>query len=142
MMHDSNISSIQAKFRLLADCPPMPFKGFKQSMLSDKPGVYVISAVCDDVEEVFYVGRARNLAKRVYQHLMGGLTASALKKYMLASKKLETLAEAKCFILEHCQFRYLILVGDSDADGVRQRGMLEGYAMGTLQPKYGIYREH
>ena len=132
---------IQAQLNALRDSAPIAYKAMQRASMPVVPGVYLITARIDNAEEPYYVGRTRNLRARLYQHLMSNLRGSSLKRYLVHGREFGNPRDAKQFILDCCEIRYLAL-GDATDMGSRKRGMLEGYAMGVLQPKYGFYKEH
>lgn len=107
------------------------------SMLNDKlQGVY---AIFDKREgTALYVGRTKNMRRRLYtNHLMGPLTNARLKKYLIedTSNNISNLTEAKAFIRENCYFQFLV-----ENDIVR-RGQAEGLLSYALNVKY-MHEEH
>lgn len=114
------------------------FKELVPSMLEDKLAVvYVIYN--KDTEETLYVGRTKNLRRRLYtNHLMGPTTNARLKKYLIEDEGQSTitdLQQAKQFIKEKCYFQYI-----AEPD-MRKRGQIEGLISFLLDVKY-IHEEH
>jgi len=67
---------------------------------------------------------------------MGPRSNARLKKYLVDSGECSDMGTAKDFIRQNCLARW---IEESD---IRKRGAIEGYTMGLLFPKYGIYEEH
>lgn len=118
--------------------PVYTFEGLKPSMLEDGvAGVYVISH--RKTGEVLYVGRTKNLRRRLYtNHLMGPPTNARLKKYLVEDENepgIRDMAGAKQYLRENCEFQYL-----AEPDSTR-RGQLEGLFSYLLNVRY-IDEEH
>ena len=114
------------------------FAELKPSMLEDGlAGVYVISH--RDTGEVLYVGRTKNLRRRLYtNHLMGPPANARLKKYLVEDDNepgIRDMAAAKQYLRENCQFQYLV---EPDS---RRRGQLEGLFSYLFDVRY-IDEEH
>lgn len=121
----------------LINSKPIAFKELTPSKIPKAGGVYIITAKQRPKEEVYYIGRSKNLRQRLYNnHLMGPLSNARLKKYLIKSGECRNLQEAKDFIKKYCLARWI------EEDDIRRRGAIEGYATGLLFPKYGIYEEH
>jgi hypothetical protein len=116
---------------------PLAFADLVPSKLPVAGGVYLITARLDGLEEPYYVGRSKNLQRRIYtNHLMGPLANARLKKYLINTGECTDLLTAKQFIRDCCFVRWL------EESDIRKRGAIEGYVTGLLFPKYGIYEEH
>ena len=121
----------------LTNTIPVPFKKLTPSKIPEKPGIYLISVIIGPKEIPYYVGRTKNLRQRLYRnHLMGPLTNARLKKYLINFKECKNPKLAKNFIREKCLVRWFF-----ERD-IRKRGAVEGYVVGMVYPKYGIYEEH
>lgn len=99
------------------------FKGLTPSRLED--GLPVVYAITDKRDgKVLYVGRTKNLRRRLYtNHLMGPATNARLKKYLTEDPErpdIKDLEAAKQELIDHCYFQY-IPVAD-----MRTRGQIEG----------------
>jgi hypothetical protein len=128
---------VDESFQRLAALKPLPFSEMVPSKLPQAGGVYLITARLGGRELPYYVGRSKNLRRRLYNnHLMGPLANARLKKYLINSGECSGLAEAKQFLREYCLVRWI-----EEAD-IRKRGAIEGYVTGLLFPKHGIYEEH
>lgn len=120
--------------RIASDISKTEFRDLKATSLPKIAGVYVISNK-DSIP--LYVGRTKNLRQRIYNnHLMGPLTSARLKKYLIHAKVCENRGEAKKFIRDRCNVRWIKVLES------RKRGAVEGYITGKLFPKYGIEDEH
>ena len=125
-------------YQTLAHSPVYTFEEFKPSVLEDElAGVYVISHRITG--EVLYVGRTKNLRRRLYtNHLMGPPANARLKKYLVEDEnelQIETMEDAKKYRRENCQLQYMT---ESDT---RRRGQLEGLFSYLLNVRY-IHEEH
>lgn len=67
---------------------------------------------------------------------MGSVANARLKRYLIGSGECRGVADAKEFIKNYCYVRWI------EENDSRRRGAIEGYAVGLLFPKYGIYQEH
>lgn len=116
---------------------PLRFSQMTPSILPETAGIYLITKVENNVEIPYYIGRTRNMQKRLYRdHLMGSLSSAPLKKYLIDNHVCSTIEEAKDFMLSNCAARWI-----EEAD-YRKRGALESYCTSILFPKYGIEEEH
>ena len=131
------INYLSQALKILTNSKVLPFLIMTPSKIPAKPGVYMISVKNGDTEIPYYVGRSKNLRRRLYNdHLMGPLSNARLKKYLIRFKECNDLREAKKFIKEKCLTRWFL---EKD---YRKRGAVEGYVVGITFPKYGIYEEH
>lgn len=117
------------------------FKNLKPSMLTGDAGVYLLTFIQNAKTELpYYVGRTKNLRRRLYtNHLMGSTANARLKKYLVADDTEDLILNAtlaKTHIREHCGIRWIY------ENDTRIRGALEGYFTAMLFPKYGIAEEH
>ena len=113
------------------------FCGLTPSMLENVPGVY---AIFDHNKGVtLYVGRTKNIRRRLYtNHLMGPSTNARLKKYLAEDPKrpdIPDMAAAKKYLLDHCEFQYIRV------DDMTLRGQVEGLLSYLLDVTY-IHDEH
>ena len=113
------------------------FQGLKPSLLESVPGVY---AIYDrDTGATLYVGRKKNIRRRLYtNHLMGPETNARLKKYLLNDDRrpdISTMDEAKKYLQERCDFQYIRV------DDMTTRGQIEGLLSYLLDVTY-IHEEH
>ena len=113
------------------------FCGLTPSMLDSVPGVYAIFDHDKDV--TLYVGRAKNIRRRLYtNHLMGPSTNARLKKYLAEDPMrpdIPDMAAAKKYLLDRCEFRYIRV------DDMTLRGQVEGLLSYLLDVAY-IHEEH
>lgn len=117
------------------------FKNLKPNMLPVEEAVYLLTFIQNSKTELpYYVGRTKNIRRRIYtNHLMGSTTNARLKKYLVADETEDLIvspAIAKIYIRENCGIRWI------NVNDVRLRGALEGYFTAMLFPKYGIAEEH
>ncbi len=113
------------------------FQGLKPSMLESVPGVYVIYD--RDTGATLYVGRTKNIRRRLYtNHLMGPETNARLKKYLWKDDRhpeITTMDDAKRYLQEYCDFQYI------REDDKIIRGQVEGLLSYLLDVTY-IHEEH
>jgi len=108
------------------------------SVLED--GLSVVYAIVDKVSgETLYVGRTKNLRRRLYtNHLMGPETNARLKKYLVDDKsqrEVTNMQEAKQFIKDRCYFQYI------PEPNMQRRGQIEGLFGYLFDVRY-IHEEH
>jgi hypothetical protein len=133
--HDFLLKSTK---RLLTQRPTM----FSQMVLSSLPktaGVYLITAktTSRNNEIPYYIGRTKNIGKRLYKdHLMGKRANAALNKYLIKAGICSNENEAKNFIIKNCVARWI------EEHDYKRRGAIEAYLTAILFPKYGIDKEH
>lgn len=113
------------------------FQGLKPSMLESVPGVYAIYG--RDTGATLYVGRTKNIRRRLYtNHLMGSETNARLKKYLWKDDRhpeITTMDDAKRYLQEYCDFQYI------REDDKIIRGQVEGLLSYLLDVTY-IHEEH
>ena len=117
---------------------PLYFRDLTPSDLPEKmPGVYAIFD--EDHNEVLYVGRTKNLRRRLYtNHLHGPKKNARLKKYLVEDELQPTIRNmdaAKQYLKDHCYVKYLV-----EEDTLR-RGRIEGLLSYLLNVRY-IHEEH
>ncbi len=122
----------------LLDNKRYDFDGLKPSDLEDR--LPVVYAIFDKVDGAcLYVGRTKNLRRRLYtNHLMGPETNARLKKYLIEDperKDIETIAAARYYLVDQCYFQYLAV------PDMRMRGQIEGLLSYLLDVRY-IHEEH
>jgi hypothetical protein len=111
----SQMDFLNSRLDDLLCAKPMRFADITPSVLPERPGVYVISALLEGSEHSYYVGRTKNIRHRLYsQHLMGPLANARLKKYLIACGECSDLAEAKKFIRDFCSARWIEQEGFRD----------------------------
>jgi hypothetical protein len=133
----AQLKFLRKRFKELLAATPLPFSSLTPSKVPIASGVYVITAKLGNMEFPYYVGRTKNLRRRLYNnHLMGPATNARLKKHLVAGGECADMKSAKQFLKDTCSVRWIL------QDGHRERGAVEGYATGLLFPKYGIYEEH
>ncbi len=130
----------------------LAFNSIKPSVIPETPGVYLITFKKSRQEIPFYVGRSKNLRRRIYtNHLMGSPKNARLKNYLIKDRTLKTVRtplQAKAFIRENCFIRWITeeVYSKGLPDRTRHlyqiRGLLESFVTSELFPKYGIYEEH
>lgn len=126
---------LKERYNKLIKFADIRFNDNIHSKLPEKPGVYVISLV--ENSEYLYIGRTKNLRRRLYtNHLMGPLANARLKKYLIDNNVCKNIDKAKEYIFNKCQYSFIIV------DNYKERGMIEGYFNGVLQPRFGIDEEH
>lgn len=123
--------------RLLAS-EKIDFNGLAPSHLEDKlPVVYAITDRQDG--KVLYVGRTKNLRRRMYtNHLMGPESNARLKKYLWKDPERPDIPDmevAKKYLIDYCYFQYIPVTD------MRTRGQIEGLLSYLLDVQY-IHEEH
>lgn len=135
---EKNISKIAPIVKQLLSQEPLYFVNLTPSDIpEDISGVY---AIFDDKSgEVLYVGRTKNLRRRLYtNHLHGSEATARLKKYLVedeALKQISNIDEAKEYLKKNCYVKYII------EDDTLQRGKIEGLLSFLLDVRY-IHEEH
>jgi hypothetical protein len=128
---------LRKRFAKMIGTPAVPYTTLTPKLIPESPGVYVITANIRRKEHPYYVGRTKNLRRRIYNnHLMGPFTNARLKKHLVDSEECADIDDAKRFLRAHCFVRWIEQIG------FKERGAVEGYVTGLLFPKYGIYEEH
>jgi hypothetical protein len=128
---------LKKTYQRLVSMEPLAFAEITPSKIPKEAGVYLITALSNEKEIPYYIGRSTNLRQRIYNnHLMGPISNARLKKYLINSGECSDLPSAKKFIRSFCLVRWI------QENDIRNRGVIEGYVTGLLSPKYGIYAEH
>ena len=122
----------------LLSAPKYFFKDLKPSMLVD--GVAAVYAITDtSTGEVLYVGRTKNIRRRLYtNHLMGPKTNARLKKYLVEDPNQPQIVDmlaAKEYLKANCYAQYI------PEDNMVKRGQIEGLISYMLNVRY-IHEEH
>lgn len=113
------------------------FQGLTPSMIDPLPGVY---AIYDrDIGATLYVGRTKNIRRRLYtNHLMGPAVNARLKKYLVEDPNrpdIPDMIAAKKYLQDHCDFQYIRV------EETETRGKIEGLLSYLLNVVY-IHEEH
>ena len=137
-MHHNRLSEAKSLVEQLTASPKYHFSNLKPSILVD--GLPVVYAIFDkNTGETLYVGRTKNLRRRLYtNHLMGPRANARLKKYLMddpSMSEIETIEQAKQYLKDHCYFQYI------EEGDMRKRGQLEGLFGFLLDVRY-IHEEH
>lgn len=122
----------------LLSAPPLFFKNLTPSDIPEGiSGVYAIFN--DNSKEALYVGRTKNLRRRLYtNHLHGPKTNARLKKYLVEDEsedKIINMNDAKQYLKDYCYVKYIV------EDDTIQRGKIEGLLSFLLDVRY-IHEEH
>ena len=130
-----NTASIIAQQFL--ESPKYLFRETDRNTIEAKAGVYAIFD--QSTGETLYVGRTKNLRRRLCSdHLRGPKANARLKKYLAEDEKrkdIMNMDQAKQYLLNHCYFQYVC------ENNTRTRGQLEGLLSYLLDVTY-IYEEH
>ena len=118
--------------------PKYYFKELKPYVLPDQlAAVYAITDT--STGEVLYVGRTKNVRRRLYtNHLMGPKTNARLKKYLVEDPNQPQITDmliAKEYLKANCYAQYV-----PEEDMVK-RGQIEGLLSYMLNVRY-IHEEH
>lgn len=139
--------------KLIWSQPIFTFDELVPSKLETVGAVYIIGN--KNTDEILYVGRTKDLRRRMYtNHLMGNESTARLKKYLTKDVLLKNFAAksnitfpnvnyqksaayqlAKNFIKENCYFRFL------DVDESRMRGLYEAGLTYVLDTRF-VEEEH
>ena len=122
----------------ILNAPKYYFKDLKPSVLPDQlAAVYAITDT--STGEVLYVGRTKNVRRRLYtNHLMGPKTNARLKKYLVEDPNQPQITDmlvAKEYLKANCYAQYV-----PEEDMVK-RGQIEGLLSYMLNVRY-IHEEH
>jgi len=133
----NRLEEAQALTESLLESRQISFQELVPSMLDDKPGVY---AIFDRTTgKTLYVGRTKNIKRRLYtNHLMGTKANARLKKYLAEDgerKDIPDMEAAKQYLRKNCYFQYILI-----NDRIR-RGQVEGL-FSYLLDVYYIHEEH
>ncbi|MEM2939850.1 MAG: GIY-YIG nuclease family protein [Candidatus Bathyarchaeia archaeon] len=83
---------------------PFSFRDLGSANLRDKPGVYVIF---NERNEVIYVGRTRNLRRRLlHDHRRGNVRGSQFRKALMQNYGLKNEDEISNYIDQKCTFKF------------------------------------
>lgn len=137
-MYSQRLSEAKRLLEQLTASPKYHFSDLKPSHLVD--GLPVVYAIFDEgTGETLYVGRTKNLRRRLYtNHLMGPRANARLKKYLTddpAMPEIETMEQAKQYLKDRCYFQYV------EEGDMRRRGQVEGLLGFLLDVRY-IHEEH
>ena len=121
----------------LLESKQFAFRGLTPSMLKNDPGVYAIFDQATGA--TLYVGRTKNIRRRLYtNHLMGPEANARLKKYLAEDRNrqdIPNMAAAKQYLIDNCYFQYIRV------DETIKRGQVEGLLSFLLDVTY-IHEEH
>ena len=122
----------------LLTATPLYFRNLKPSDIPDDiAGVYAIFN--EKTNETLYVGRTKNLRRRLYtNHLHGPKANARLKKYLVEDESqvsIKDMDDAKQYLKDNCYVKYIV-----ESDTV-QRGRIEGLLSYLLNVRY-IHEEH
>lgn len=139
--HSQWQNDLKSKLNELLIADRLEFKTLIPRKITQEGGVYIITDSRNPGNEIpYYIGRTKNLRRRIYtNHLMGPLTNARLKKYLVNDPVQERILDknsAKEFIRENCSVRWIV------EQDYKFRGYYEGYFTGVLKPQYGVYEEH
>ena len=106
-MYETTISKYLEMMRKLQVEPIHSFDTASRN-IPDEPGVYVI---CNNKEKrVIYVGRTKNLKRRILRnHRSGNIEGSQFRKALGKSTGVSSEAEITKFIMDNCSFQFLVL---------------------------------
>ena len=135
---DKALKEARTSAEQLLSAAPLYFRDLTPSDIPKGiPGVYAIFD--EDHGEVLYVGRTKDLRRRLYtNHLHGPKTNARLKKYLVEDDLQTTIDDmdaAKQYLKDHCYVKYIV-----EEDTI-QRGRIEGLLSYLLHVRY-IHEEH
>lgn len=122
----------------LLSASPLYFGTLTPSNIPD--GIAGVYAIFDERSgEVLYIGRTKNLRRRLYtNHLHGPKTNARLKKYLVedaSEENISSMDDAKQYLKKYCYVKYIV------EDDTVQRGKIEGLLSYLLDVRY-IHEEH
>lgn len=138
----NNIDRAMEEGRLIAEqllkASPLYFRDLTPSDIPE--GISGVYAIFDeDHNETLYVGRTKNLRRRLYtNHLHGPIANARLKKYLMdddSQSDIGDMASAKQYLRDHCYVKYIV------EEDTLQRGRIEGLLSYLLNVRY-IHEEH
>ena len=129
-------NEIKKIYEELMRCDNIFFDRFKPSNIGKDEGIYVIF---NSEEKALYVGRTKNLRRRLStNHLHGNKSTARLKKYLVEDISMSDITDyqtAKEWIKKNCYFKYI------KRSDFRERGKIEGMLSFLLDVNY-IQEEH
>jgi len=106
------------------------FSSAKSSDVPEEPGVYLIREKKDGGLTVVYVGRTRNLRRRILtNHRSGNRRASIFRRKLSKHRYLKNEKEISEYIRAKCYFQFLVLKEEGE------RNSLEHFAISLLNPE-------
>jgi len=130
-MYESVVSQYTNKMEELLERPKLSFSGASSKNVSREPGVYVIYD--ERLEKIIYVGRTRNLRRRLLgDHRRGNIEGSQFRKALGNNLKLKPETEITEYILKNCSFQFMVV--KSSEEMVR----LEHFSTAVLAPLLNV----
>lgn len=135
---ETMINNADKIVKKLLEASSLYFKDLKPSDIPENiSGVYVI--FYSKTKKALYVGRTKNLRRRLYaNHLHGSKVNARLKKYLIedrSQKNITNMPQAKQYLKDNCYAKYI------EEDDTTQRGKIEGLLSYLLDVRY-IHEEH
>ncbi|MGB9693756.1 MAG: GIY-YIG nuclease family protein [Fervidobacterium sp.] len=113
------------KIKELLDCRSLSFKNVASSEVPNKPGVYVIF---DEEGSVIYVGRTKNLRRRLLgDHRRGNVRGSQFRKALMQNFGLASEEQINSYV-DQCTFKF------KEIEDSEERIRLEHFATAVLTP--------
>jgi hypothetical protein len=104
-----------------------------QEILPEQMGIYCISEKKNDVLEIIYVGRSKNLQKRIYRnHLKGSRKNSTLRRKLDKFGKYADEDSISNYLCKQCVTQFIVF---DDKDKL-ERNFFEHFAIAVLRPKF------
>lgn len=111
------------------------FDSITPSAIPSDGGIYFISDLSQNKEEIIYVGQSGNLSQRIYtSQLQGDEMASQIKVALIEHKIAKDLISAKDYLREFCAVWFDVV------PDYREREMREGFAKAVLKPQFSLYK--
>jgi hypothetical protein len=125
------IDRLQATLSILVTAQQHPFDARLRSRLPDRSGIYAINQKGVDPGQYLRAGKTSvSLRQRVYvNHFMGDQKGN-LRRQLVASGLCKDLGEAKRWIRQNCEVRFLIVEDQAERD------RLEHFMLSVLEPKF------
>lgn len=107
-MYESVVSQYARKMEELLERSKLSFSEASPKDVLREPGVYVIYD--ERLEKIIYVGRTRNLRRRLLgNHKRGNIKGSQFRKALGNNFELKPEAEITEYILKNCSFRFMVV---------------------------------
>ena len=113
---------------------PIKFNDITPAAIPSKGGIYFISDLSTQKEDLIYIGLSGNLSQRIYTHLHGDKNGSQIKNAIVDHGRANDFESAKSYLKEHCVVRFDVV------PDFREREMREGFAKAILKPPFSLYK--
>jgi hypothetical protein len=115
----------------LLDAPVVEFGTGGTTELPRSGGVYRISERSAGAMRTIYVGKSKNLKRRIHgDHLLGDRVTSTLKRKLIRETSCENEADVKQYLKDKCVVQFV------EIDDVAARTGFEHFAVAILRPAF------